>query len=148
MNHHSVDRSALQRRQSQLAGRYQSDGMGGSSPQKLLLAVFDRLVRDLQGSIEAIESGHIEVAHRSLLNAQELVHELNLALDPDVWPAAAEVRLVYEHLMDLLIEANLTKSVATVTQCLNIVAPLADSWTKAHQSLQGQQVTGGDSPFQ
>lgn len=140
-----VDRSAARRRQqSQLAGRYQSDGMGGSSPQKLLLAVFDRLNRDVEGAIEAIETGRIEVAHRSMVNAQELVYELNLALDPEVWPPAADLRLVYEHLMELLIEANLTKSIETLSSCLAIIAPLAATWTEAHRSLQGQQVTGGD----
>jgi flagellar protein FliS len=117
--------------------------MGGSSPQKLLLAVFDRLTRDIKGSIASIETGRIEEAHHALVNAQELVYELNLALDPDVWPAAAEMRMVYEHLMEKLIEANLTKSIQTVSGCLAIVAPLADGWAEAHRSLQANQVSGG-----
>lgn len=132
---------ASQQQQAALAGRYQSDGMSGSCPQKLLLAVFDRLGRDLKGAIEAIENHQVESAHRCLVNAQELVFELNLALAPDVWPAAAELRAIYEHLMDLLIEANLNKSVSKVERCLNIVTPLADSWMEAHRTLQAQQVT-------
>ncbi len=140
MNH-----GANQRQHAALAGRYQSDGMAGSSPQKLLLAVFDRLSRDLQSSIDAIGQNQVESAHRSLLNAQELVYELNLALAPDVWPAAEEMRAVYEHLMQLLIEANLDKSVAKVERCVSIVTPLADSWTEAHRALQEQQVTAGAS---
>ncbi|MGI9597402.1 MAG: flagellar export chaperone FliS [Acidimicrobiales bacterium] len=136
---------ANQRRQAALAGRYQTDGMAGSSPQKLLLAVFDRLGRDLQNSIDAITSNQVESAHRSLLNAQELVYELNLALAPDVWPAAEELRAVYEHLMQLLIEANLDKSVAKVERCVSIVTPLADSWTEAHRTLQQKRV-GAASP--
>lgn len=129
-----------QRQRAALANRYQSDGMQGSSPQKLLLAVFDRLGRDLNSAIAAINDGNVEVAHRALVNAQELVFELNCALEPDVWPAAQELRLVYEHLLDRLVEANTDKSVETVQHCIAIVSPLAESWAEAHRALEEQKV--------
>ena len=130
-----------QRQRAALANRYQADGMSGSSPQQLLLAVFDRLQRDLGTAVEAIEANRIEVAHRALLNAQDLVHELNLALEPAVWPAAAELRSVYEHLTVQLVEANLFKSTDTIRRCQAIVDPLAQSWVEAHRTLQEQRVT-------
>lgn len=129
-----------QRQRAALASRYQTDGMQGSSPQKLLLAVFDRLGRDLESSIVAIEANEVEAAHRALVNAQELVFELNFALDPEAWPAATELRAVYEHLLELLVDANLDKSVATVRRCLEIVTPLAETWAEAHRQLQAQRV--------
>ncbi len=129
-----------QRQRAALANRYQADGMSVSSPQKLLLAVFDRLEKDLAGAITAIEAGSIEVAHRELLHAQDLVHELNLALEPEVWPAAAEMRVVYEHLLGLLIDANLAKSSDLVRQCQDIVVPLSQSWHEAHRNLQQQRL--------
>lgn len=136
-----------QRQRAALASRYQSDGMSGSSPQKLLLAVFDRLVRDLETAKGAITTGRIEAAHHALLNAQELVFELNLALEPEVWPAAHELRSLYEHLLEILVEANLNKSVDRVERCLAIVNPLAETWAEAHRTLEEQKVglagTGG-----
>ena len=123
-----------------LADRYQSDGMAGSSPQKLLLAVFDRLQRDLDTSVAAINDNEIEVAHRALVNAQELVYELQIALDPDVWPGASELRSVYDHLYGMLIEANLNKSTETIEQCRRIVVPLGDSWSEAYRLLQAEKV--------
>lgn len=134
-----------QRQRAALASRYQTDGMSGSSPQKLLLAVFDRLQRDLATSIDAIDTNRVEAAHRALLNAQDLVHELNLALEPEVWPAAAELRSVYEHLIELLVDANLSKSTETVRRCQAIVDPLAQSWAEAHRSLQEQRAMGAGS---
>lgn len=127
-----------QRQRAALADRYQSDGMSAASPPKLLLAVFDRLKRDLDQAAEAIEAGQVEASHRALLHAQDLVHELNLALEPDIWPAAVELRSLYEHLLDLLVEANLYKSVDLVGRCRDIVFPLADTWAEAHRSLQQQ----------
>lgn len=131
------------RQRAALADRYQSDGMSGSSPQKLLLAIFDRLGRDLNTAIEAINANNIELAHRSLVNAQELVFELNFALDPDVWPPALELRSLYSHLLTLLIDANTNKSVETIEQCLDIVNPLAESWREAHRALNEQKVGAG-----
>ena len=129
-----------QRQRAALADRYQTDGMLAATPQKLLLAVFDRLERDLATAIEAIEGGSVEATHRALLHAQDLVHELNLALEPDVWPAAIELRSLYEHLLDLLIEANLDKTTELVRRCQDIVTPLAQTWHEAHRNLQQQRL--------
>lgn len=132
-----------QRQRAALASRYKSDGMSGSSPQKLLLAVFDRLGRDLTTAVTAIEDGRVEVAHRHLINAQDLVFELNLALDPDAWSAATEMRLVYQHLTELLVEANLNKTVDNVQKCQAIVTPLAETWAEAHDALNQQKAAAG-----
>ncbi len=129
-----------QRQRAALADRYQSDGMSVSSPQKLLLAVFDRLVRDLAEAATAIETNDVEVAHRALVHAQDLVHELNLALEPEVWPAATELGSVYQHVLDLLVEANLTKSIDRVRDCQTLVVPLAETWHEAHRNLQQQRL--------
>lgn len=125
-----------ERQRALLAGRYETDGMAGSSPQKLLLAMFDRLGRDLDSAVTAIGGNQIEAAHRSLVNAQELVFELRIALDPDVWPGASELQGLYDHLLTLLVEANLTKSASTIERCIAIVGPLGESWSEAHQMLQ------------
>lgn len=133
-----------QRQRTVLANRYQTDGMAGSSPQKLLLAVLDRLGRDLDTASTAINNNQIEQAHCSLVNAQELVYELGLALDPEVWPGAIELRALYDHILAMLVEANLKKSVELIEYCIAIVAPLSESWNEAHQLLQ-QEATMGSS---
>ncbi len=127
-----------QRQRSALAQRYETDGMAGSSPQKLLLAVFDRLRRDLDGAEEAIGAARVEEAHHLLLHAQDLVHELDLALDTDAWDAGDELRALYRHLMAVLMEANLTKSTVMVRRGLDIVIPLQEGWGDAYRQLHGE----------
>jgi flagellar protein FliS len=129
-----------QRQRASLASRYNTDGMTGSSPQKLLIAMFDRLQRDLGTAVAAIGRHDVEASHRALLNAQDLVYELNMALDLDAWPAAHELRSIYQHLMDLMIEANLKKDPKLIVACQAIVDPLADSWRAAYQTLQAQKL--------
>lgn len=130
-----------QQRRAALANRYQSDGMTGAAQEKLLLAVFDRLRRDLDAATAAIDGGKIETAHERLLNAQELVYELQLALDADVWPGANDLRSIYGHLMTLLIDANLTKSAVAVARCSAIVVPLGESWAEAYELIQNGDVS-------
>lgn len=130
-----------QRQRSALAQRYESDGMAGSSPQKLLLAVFGRLRSDLEGSITAIEDGMVEEAHQLLLHGQDLVHELDLALDIEVWEGGTELRALYRHLMATLMEANLTKSVSMVRRGLDIVIPLGETWSEAYRLLNDEPAT-------
>ncbi|MEL7157867.1 MAG: flagellar export chaperone FliS [Actinomycetota bacterium] len=127
-----------QRQRSALAQRYESDGMAGSSPQKLLLAVFQRLRSDLEGASAAIVAGRVEEAHQLLLHAQDLVHELDLALDTDTWEGGTELRALYRHLMAVLMEANLTKSAAMVGRGLDIVVPLGDTWSEAYRLLNDE----------
>lgn len=116
--------------------------MAGASSEKLLLAVFDKLRRDLDAASTAIGLGEIEAAHDRLLNAQELVYELQLALDADVWPGAKDLRSIYEHLMSLLIDANLNKSAETIERCSAIVVPLGESWAEAYELLQSGSTSG------
>lgn len=123
----------------QLAGKYQSDGMTASSPQKLLILIFERIKTDLTTAGNAIEAKHVEPAHLALVNAQELVFELRMALDVEAWPAAAELQSIYDFLTELLIEANLQKSVELTKQALEIVVPLADTWNEAYQQIQQHQ---------
>lgn len=116
--------------------------MKGSSPQRLLLAVFERLRSDLEGAVAAIRDGRVESAHQLLLNAQELVYELDLALDTDTWAGGSQLRTLYRHLMATLMEANLIKSADLVNDCLLIVRPLEESWAEAHRQL----ATGHEAP--
>lgn len=135
-----------QQRRAALASKYQSDGMAGASQEKLLLAVFDRLRRDLDASVTAIQAGRIETAHERLVNAQELVYELQLALDADLWPGASDLRSIYDHLMTLLIDANLTKSVTTIERCSAIVIPIGESWAEAYERIQRGDSAAGTGP--
>lgn len=135
-----------QRQRAALADRYQSDGMAGSSPQKLLLAIFARIHRDLDTALGAVTTSQIETAHHALINAQELVHELRLALDPDAWPGANDLRPIYDYLLTLLVEANLHKSADLIDQCLGIIIPLEQTWIDAHQMLQEQAMAAPTSP--
>jgi len=126
--------------QALLASRYKADGMAVSSPQKLVVLIYDRLARDLDTALAAIDAGDVEGAHKALVNAQDLVFELQMALDADLWEGARDLAAIYDYLHGLLVAANLKKSAEQVRRCVEIVTPLRESWTEAYQMIQRGEV--------
>ncbi len=132
------------RRKAQLASRYQSDGMATASPRKLLVLLFDRLLKDFDQARDAIGNNRVEPAHDALVHAQEIVHELRLALDPEVWDGAEDLLAIYDYVYDLLIQANQDKAAAPLEEAYQLVLPLHEAWTAAYQEVQmGQSATLG-----
>jgi flagellar protein FliS len=128
-----------------LANRYQSDGMAVSSPQKLVVLMFERIETDLARAVTAIDANQVEDAHNALINAQELVFELQLALDVEAWPGGVELQSIYEFLLSNLIDANLRKSADIVRQCIDIVTPLSQSWSEAYRAIQQGEAAASEA---
>ena len=114
-----------------LAKRYQDDGMAVMSKPQLILGLYERLMTDLDRATTALVNASIEQAHDALVHAQDIVHELNLALDVDRWDGGHNLRAIYNHANALLIEANVTKSPDPVRHCTELLAPLNEAWHEA-----------------
>ncbi len=114
-----------------LAQRYHQDGMSVTPGPQLVVKLYERLLLDLRRGAQAILDGSVEAAHEQLVHAQDIVFELNLALDVDAWDGGPALRSIYEHLSGQLIEANVRKSAETVGECIDVVAPLVGAWQEA-----------------
>ena len=114
-----------------LAHRYVEDGMATIPKPQLVLRLYERLQLDLDRAVEALAVVDVEAAHNALIHAQDIVHELNLALDIDRWADGRTLRSIYQHVTGLLIEANTTKNPAPVHQAAELVRPLCDAWREA-----------------
>jgi flagellar protein FliS len=65
------------------------------------------------------------------VHAQEIVAELDAALDPGAWEGATGMSQIYSYLLDLLVAANVRKDARLVRECISLVAPLAEAWAEA-----------------
>ncbi len=122
-----------------LADRYQTDGLAITPPQQLLVRLYERLQRDLEQARDAAANGVIEETHRLLLHAQDIVYELDLALDTDIWEDGRSLKAIYAYLADRLIQANLRKSPVIIEECLGHVRPLVTAWRSALASTQRER---------
>lgn len=129
-----------------LAQRYHQDGMSVTPGPQLVVKLYERLLLDLHKGKQAIQSGKIETSHTELLHAQDIVFELNMALDVDAWDGGPALRSIYEHLTSRLVEANVQKSVEFVNECINVVAPLVEAWQEALVITQTQRTVATQAP--
>ena len=117
--------------QATLRNRYVANSVETMSPGRALVALYDRLVLDLDRAIAALGLDDVSTAHSELLHAQDIVSELPLALDLTQWPQGAGLAALYRFLSGELIVANVAKDAARVAACREIVLPLREAWRHA-----------------
>ena len=115
--------------------RYARDGQATMSKPQLLVALYQRLCRDLVAAEAGIADRDFEATSRNLQHAQDIVLALEEALDRDAWAAAEQLGALYEYLYRRLLDANMTKDAATVRECRSHIEPLCDAWEQAANSV-------------
>lgn len=110
---------------------YAGTSVDTASPGRLLVMLYDRLVRDLVTAEQALGSQDFCTASRELLHAQQIVLELRTSLDLTAWDGAQRLSDLYSFLHRELVEANLRKDASRVLDCREIVEPLRDAWRTA-----------------
>jgi flagellar protein FliS len=111
--------------------KYRSDAVHTMSPGQLIVALYDRILLDLDRALAAMAGTDVYGAHSALVHAQEIVHELLTSLDLKQWPGGASLAAVYRHVQDALIEANVSKDPAPVHSSREMLVPLRDAWREA-----------------
>ena len=114
-----------------LRSRYVTDSVETMSPARLLVALYDRLVLDLDRAEVAIDANDVSGAHHALVHAQDIVSELLNTLDVDAWAPGAQLASVYQYVIQQLVVANVGKDATLVAECRSIVEPLRDAWRQA-----------------
>jgi flagellar protein FliS len=122
-----------------LRNRYVSDSVDTMSPGKTIVALYDRLLLDLDRAVAALALDKYGDAHRHLVHAQDIVAELHLALDVSQWPAGVGLVEIYRWVHAELIAANVEKDAARIAACRELMAPLRDAW---HEAAGLTPVTG------
>jgi flagellar secretion chaperone FliS len=129
-----------------LRNRFQTDGVASISQERLLLALYDRVVTDLDGAAAAIRGNKPAEAHEKLVHAQEILEELHLALDQQAWDGAENLASLYQYAIERLIAANLRKDLAPVLEVKALIEPLAASWREAFEQLTGARAVAATVP--
>jgi flagellar protein FliS len=111
--------------------KYVSDSVQTMSPGHLIVALYDRILLDLERALAAMAEANLYAVHSALMHAQEIVFELLTSLDLEQWPEGASLADIYRRVQDGLIEANVTKQPAAVLACREVLIPLRDTWREA-----------------
>jgi flagellar protein FliS len=121
--------------QTTLRNRYAEDAVLTVSPAKLVLMLYDRLVKDLVDAEEAIGARNVPDASDKLLHAQDIIMELHSGLKPELWSGGPGLASLYLWLHAELISANVAKDARRVAGARKMIEPLRDAWHEAAAQL-------------
>lgn len=112
--------------------QYKTHEIQTSSPEEILILLYDGAIRFLRIAKKGIEEKNIEKAHNNLIKAQRIVSEFMLSLDMDVGgDVAKNLYSLYDYLHFRLVEANLKKDPAMVDEVLEHLRSLKKTWEEA-----------------
>ena len=111
--------------------RFTDGGLATASGPKIIVMCYERLERDIGAAIEAIRADDVQGSHDSLCHAQDLVHELRCMLDLEVWEHATGLSSIYHYVGNLLVAANVKKSIPLAEEARRLLAELGDAFRQA-----------------
>jgi flagellar protein FliS len=115
---------------------YRRQGVLTASPVELIVMLYDGLKKNMLLAQRAITKSHSEAAHTHLMKAQNIVSELMNCLDLS-FQISEELMRLYDFILHGLMEANLKKDAASLTDLVEIVDSLRDAWNEINISQKG-----------
>jgi len=102
---------------------------GHPSPLRLVILLYDRAIRYMEGGRYAIEHGDRDLQRINLDKAQQSVLEMTTCLNMERGGEIAEnLMSIYTYMHQELIEANVSSRVEPIDRCLRMLAFLRETW--------------------
>jgi flagellar protein FliS len=109
---------------------YRETQIKTASKGKLIVMLYDGIIRNLDIAIEAIPEKQFEVANRSILNAQDIISELIVSLNMDAGDFSNNLLNIYSFLNTRLIDANMRKVVEPLRFVRKMASELREAWVE------------------
>ena len=111
-----------------------------ASPAKLVWLMLDGAARFTAQAQKAVEAGNLEEAHRHIVRVQDIVDELDCALDMRAGEVARALERVYAFARSRLVEANLRKDPELLGVLKGMFEELRATWEQAMRSAPAATV--------
>ena len=118
-------------------GKYRQVQINRASPGRLILLLYQGAIKALKKSVELIEGKDYEGKGECLIKAQDIVMELNMALDMGAGEIAAPLRQLYMYIYRILVKANLELDKEAVREAIRLLEGLYGAWEVAVQETDG-----------
>lgn len=109
-------------------GRYKQVQIGTASRGKLILMLYQGAIQALKKSVDLLEKKDYMGKGECIIKAQDIIMELNLALDMNAGEISGSLRSLYLYLYRRLIDANMRKDPAPIQEAIRILSNLYGAW--------------------
>jgi len=111
-----------------------------ASPAKLVWLMFDGAARFTAQAQKAAQAGDLEEAHRNIVRVQDIVDELDCALDMRAGEVARALERVYAFARSRLLEANLRKDPELLGVLKGMFEELRSAWDQAMRAAPAKTI--------
>jgi len=112
--------------------QYQQTEIQTSSPEKLLIMLYDGAIQFLNKAKVGISNKNIEETHNNIVSAQRIITEFMNTLDMDTGGEVAKsLYSLYEYLHYRLVQANIKKDINMLDEVLIHLKDLKQTWEEA-----------------
>jgi len=123
--------------------QYQQTHVNTSSPERILLMLYDGAINFSRIAIEKAEKGDKGERGKYVSKAQAIVAELMNSLDHEVGGAIAErLTQLYMFIINEYVRANVNNSVTSLENTVRILSILRDTWAEAIVIVQREREAG------
>lgn len=111
--------------------KYRQTQVQTAAPEQLILMLYDGAVKFCLQGQECIEQQDMSGANTALIRVQDIITELQLAVNDDAGEIAQQLGLLYDYLYQRALDANLAKDVAIIDEIVTMVRDLRATWGEA-----------------
>lgn len=112
------------------AQMYKNQQIMTASPAELTLMLYQGAIRFCLESQKALENKEFEKAHHANIKVQKIIMELSATLDTQS-PLTADWQRLYEYINHCLMQANIKKDAAKLSEALDMIRDFKDTWLEA-----------------
>lgn len=107
---------------------YLKNEIEGATKGKLVLLLYDGVIKFLRQSIVAIEKKDIVGAHENIMKAENIIYELMSTLNMEAGEISENLFKIYDYLIWQLIEANKEKNPEKINSAIQILKNIREGW--------------------
>ena len=109
---------------------YRETQIKTASKGKLIVILYDGLLRFLDIALENIPKKKYDVVNNNILKAQDIISELIVSLNMDAGDISQKLLSIYTFFNTKLIEGNVKKDPNPIAFVRNMAAELRDAWNQ------------------
>lgn len=117
--------------------QYKEQAVTTATPGMLIVKLFDGAIKNIKLAIKAVQDRKIEEAHNAIMKAEDIYSHLLSTLNENV-PISANLKQLYEYLLNRLIEANFKKDAEILNEVLDFTIEFRETWNQAEKNIHIQ----------
>jgi len=123
--------------------QYQQTQVSTSSPEKILLMLYDGAINFSRIALEKAANGDKSERGKYVSKAQAIVAELMNTLDHETGGVIADrLEQLYLYIINEYVQANVNNSVSSLGNTIKILSMLRDTWAEAIEIVKKERETG------